>query len=38
MIGHAAIIEWLEKLTEDFAEHVCVSLERLCPKKIDNSD
>ena len=33
MIEHAAIIEWLEKLTEDFAEHVCVSFERLCLKK-----
>ena len=33
MIEHAAIIERLEKLTEDCAEHVCVSCERLCQRK-----
>ena len=34
MIEHAAIIEKLEKLTEDFAEYVCVSCERLCQRKM----
>ena len=33
MIEHAAIIERLEKLTEEFATHVCVSCERLCQRK-----
>ena len=34
MNEHAAIIERLEKLTEDFAEHVCVSCERLCQRPV----
>ena len=33
IIEHAAIIETLEKLTEDFTEHVCVISERLCQRK-----
>ena len=33
MIEHAGSIDRLEKLTEDFAEHICVSCERLCQRK-----
>ena len=33
IIEHAGTIDRLEKLTEDFAEHVCVSCERLCQRK-----
>ena len=33
MIEHATVIDSLEKRTEAFAEHVCVSCERLCQIK-----
>ena len=33
MIEYAGTISRLERLIEDFAEHVCVSCERLCQRK-----
>ena len=33
IVEHAGTTDRLGKLTEDFAEHVCVSCERLCQRK-----